>query len=423
MRLASLFRLMTVGLLFAIGLLATYFIYDRWHAYHRSDNNLQDLVMLQLSLAAMERISAERGPLNAGMGAMEEEIEPDSNKLVISRHRTDESLDALLSTLKARRTPSTIVIEHDLHILQRELALARKDADKVLLLPQPQRSSADIEQVIARMASLNKRLVRAAAILEQQVIRNNGECMINVQNARIAAALREQTGLLGSQLMPAISTGRPLRQSEIIHAHRIRERIDQLHLTLNQQLNTLSPSQIRFWQEKKQMEDNYFKQALPLIDGLLQKGEVSGNYGITAREFTDQYVPNLQAIQQLRRILLEDTIEKIDRTHTGNGILLCIAIAASALAMNFVLFILRQIRNRMILPIIEAGDVLKAPLKDLYKRTRSPLYQTQDEASEMLLSLYASRLREATQRRYPRDDHTTTTISRSAPAPSPHDPP
>lgn len=401
MRLERLFRLISCGLLVTTTLLCSYVIIDRWHAFESTRDNLYQADILQLGLSTIEKIAAERGPANASMGAGTDDTETLRTSIVSSRKKTDTTIDLMLAKLRVAPSPETTVIERDWLMLKQELAQTRALVDAILAQPPALRSSTEIAHVIDKMSALNQRIIRSTSLLEQSARHVTASAMASIQNAHIASMLRDQTGLLGSQFIPALAANRPLRKEETINVYRIRERIAQLHSMLNQKLNTLSPSQIRFWREKKQMEDNYFQQALPLIEKMMRVGQSSGNYGITPRELTEQYVPNLLAIQQLRRMLLEDLTEKNTEAHQRNRMYLIATIIGCLLLTGFVCYALYLIRQRMLLPIREAADIITTPPKNLYKRTCRAVYRTRDEASEMLLRLYAFRLRDTTRHRTP----------------------
>lgn len=397
----TLFRIISTGLLVILLMFSVSLIGNKWLIFQCHVNNAIMLDGFKNALNAMEILSAERGYTNTLLGENINVLTAEKNVLPAIRARTDDALKTLFPVLFCLPTAQRILAVRHMRLLERDLVLSRKEIDVLLSKDKRQRTLDAIGQAIQSEIQLIAYIDNTVGILSNHIEKNNASLLDYMHVIRTATVLRDVAGELGSQLMPAVILGQPLSAQDQQQYRHIRRRIDTLHLMLNQQLNiTSNLPQSLFRQQKNRLENNYFRQALRITDGILSVGKISGHYTMTSGQFTDMYVSSMASIVQLRKSL-SAYLGNVARTQKERARqLLLLNIGFCLLALLFLYLALHTIHKRMIMPIFEATLLLKDPADSLYKRTPQPMYKTRDEASSLLLSLYA--LRTGTHPRYGR---------------------
>jgi hypothetical protein len=183
------------------------------------------------------------------------------------------------------------------------LVQARADVDQVLALPQAQRSAEAIRDAVQGMVAvvpLLSPVTNPLASAAQHAYPALGD---DVQGARLAAALREYAGLLGSHFTAALVKAQPFSAAERRAIDETRGRIAQLRtlVELRLQLPDEAPSVSQAWST---VEARYFGVAQALLGQVLVQGDGDGHYGLSAAEFAALYVPEMNPILALRDALL-----------------------------------------------------------------------------------------------------------------------
>ena len=230
-----------------VGRLAT----TEWQSVHKASESLRLLEQLRQGLVAVEMVSRERGPTNGALGDVLPMTEPRAQALQEARARTDEAFDALPKAVAAAPRTSTegIDLVQSLQTARNALTQARAGVDQVLALPQPQRSAEAIRDAVYGMVAvvpLLSPVSNALASAAQHAYPVLGD---DVQGARLAAALREYAGLLGSHFTAALVKGQPFSPAERRAIDETRGRIAQLRtlVELRLQLPDKSPEVSQAW--------------------------------------------------------------------------------------------------------------------------------------------------------------------------------
>lgn len=392
MKLCTLFRVLCAGLFLLWIAFSASLLGSSWSTYECHANNMQLLEGYKQAVMAMEQLSAERGYTNTFLGEGVPVITTQKNVLAHVRTSTDDALDALVPSLTRLPTMQRFIAVRNIRLLQQQLAANRKAIDALLEEHQTKRSKANIATVIQSAIQQSPYIDNTIGILANNITRHNPSLLDDMQAIQTTTSLRNSAGQLGSILIPAIIKDQAFTEKELIAYAHIRQRIGELHIILNQQLMMANDlPQHLFRQQKNRLENNYFRHAMRFTDSIAATGQSSGNYPFNSGQFTDIYVANMASIVQLRKVLSTHLMDVagMQKQHAYAMLLLHIGLCVSSLLLlSLALYI---IHKRMMMPIIEASILLSRPPETLYRRTPHPMYRTRDEASVMLLALYAMR--------------------------------
>lgn len=303
MSLNHLLRLVGIVLATVTALLATHASWTEWRAWRAADAGSQALGDLRLALVAAERVSRERGPTNARLGAADGPADPAAMAaLVQAREATDlalAQLDAALTGLAP--SPRTAALQARVGEAGQALARARAVADGVIARPRSQRTPDAVRASVYGLVDVVPRLAPIQSALIQTARTAQPALGSDLQMLRITAELREHAGLLGSHFTAALTAQRPLTTGERHAIEQTRGRILALRFLLEQRLTgpeDTPPDLAAAWEA---VDQGYFVHAAQdIVAPLLAAGERDGRYGITAAEFAARYVPELQKVVALR---------------------------------------------------------------------------------------------------------------------------
>jgi diguanylate cyclase (GGDEF)-like protein len=341
--------LMSLCLLLTAGLVAT-----QWNTYRRGVENVQIVHHLQLALRVMQRISAERAPSNGLLGANEAESPAIRAELVQARTDSDRSIDDLLDALDSSQRDAYRPIAAGITALRAELAQARQSVDRLAGQESAQRRSSDIGAAVNNMIALTRRSVLAAILAMSDPLLRNG-----VANARLAASLHEYAEQIGSQFTAAVATGRPLRPDEVITIAKLNGRAEQLRFILELQLRSQKNNR-QLEAALNKVDIDYFGNGLPMLNGLLATGLQSGEYGMSTGQLAALYVPKMKSIVELGDLILNDAVNGIEaKTHRAKTVL-SVAIGLAGLVLAIFYWLLRNIRNRLVTPVLESAGLFVA---------------------------------------------------------------
>lgn len=355
------FRLLAVGLVLVVLVGVARLVSLEWAQFEQSQRAQQAVQRLRVALVAAEMVSRERGPTNgllgeAIAGGRPEQIE----RLKLARARTDDALQAYQRVLEDDRGPT----EHqDAHRAALELAQALRRArdriDQLLARPGEQRSAQEIRAGVQAMIDLMPRLAPAITAFAEEAQRADAQLGPAVWSARLAAELREYAGQLGSLFTPALSRQQPFTDSERLAIERVKGRIDQLHhlLGLRVSAQDRTPS-VRAAQAA--MTQRYFGNAALLLEEVERAGRSQGRYGLTPAEFAARYVPDMDAIVELRDALLSEAEQRSLHAREQSSRSMAGLAGLTTLLMALVLLILHLIRQRVVLPLLQAAAALHA---------------------------------------------------------------
>lgn len=269
--------------------------------YRRANDDLEALTYFGKVLNVANRISAERGPTNSVLG---EETAADGQarrRLTQFRALSDEALDAVASRgPEANRGFPADAVEQ----VRSRLGQARETVDAAAALPKAARSGEMIQDAMRQMfdvVDVSRPLITgtmARIVAQDQSLA--GQVMI----LQMLGDLREYAGRMGSHLATPIATRRPLSSADRDELRHTRGRLLQIWQVAEKQLELYAadPALNRALRDTGRL---YFGDGLDFITELSAAGVQSGDYGVTAAQMTDRYVPTLQPLEQLRTTFLD----------------------------------------------------------------------------------------------------------------------
>ncbi|AVS76146.1 GGDEF domain-containing protein [Paracidovorax cattleyae] len=306
MSLNHFLRLIGIVLATVTALLAAHASWGQWRSWRAADAGSRALADLGLGLVAAERVSRERGPTNARLGALDGTPDPQAvAALAKARESTDQAMAQLRAMLAARsQAPHMGALLAGADDTAQALARARAAADEVIALPHARRTPEAVRASVYGLVAIVPRLAPVNSALIQAVRTAQPSMDGDTQVLRITAELREHAGLLGSHFTAALAKQRPFTAEERNAIEQTRGRIMALQFLLEQRLarQDAPPDIAEAWEA---VDSGYFGHAArDIVAPVLAAGERDGRYGITAAQFAERYVPELGKVVALRDRLM-----------------------------------------------------------------------------------------------------------------------
>ncbi|MBB1593081.1 diguanylate cyclase [Achromobacter sp. UMC46] len=351
---------MAVGVLLLVSVLAGILLFQSWKTYSSASQARDAFAVIRATVSVMELASAERGPMNAALGADLPVPESNLAALRAARARTDAQIDQLLA-LYATPSPrfGQIGARADIQRIREALELARRNADLLIATPREPLTGDAVWEVVSAMVAVIPQW-------QASMGRDVGVAMLNevdtpgmLSLALLASELREQAGLLGSIYTPALAGHRPLTQVEHFRIERVRGRIDELRSLIDSRLAT-RPELMRS-QSFAQLQRRYFGDGLEYLEHVRQDATLPGA-GVTTStgQLAAIYVPMMGSIIQFRDVLLDAIGQSIDGYRAGALRLMLVTLAATALLVAALGLALVQFRRRVIGPFGLASRIITA---------------------------------------------------------------
>ena len=243
--------------------------------------------------------------------------------------------------------------------LVQALQQARARVDLLVQRPGAQRSAAEIRDSVQAMIDLMPRLAPAITAFAEEAQRADAQLGPAVWSAHLAAELREYAGQLGSLFTPALSRQQPFSDGEREAIDQVKGRIDQLRHLLGLRV-AASDRSAAVLSAQAAMVQRYFGNAAQLLGEVQRAGRTHGRYGLTPAEFAARYVPDMDAIIELRDALLNEAEQRsIDARQRSQRSLAWLA-ALTTVLMALVLVMLHLVRQRVVQPLMQAAEALHA---------------------------------------------------------------
>ncbi len=403
MSLHHLLRLVGTVLAAVTAILAVHANWTEWRSWRAADAGSRALADLRLGLVAAERVSRERGPTNARLGATDGPADPAAvTALAQAREATDLALVQLRAAVAGLApSPRAAALPHVVDEAAQALVQARTVADGVIARPHGLRTPDAIRASVYGLVDVVPRLAPATSALIEAVRTAQPALGSDAQALQITAELREHAGLLGSHFTAALTAQRPFTTEERHAIERTRGRIQALRSLLEQRLaqQEAPPPITQAWAA---VEDGYFGHAArAIVAPVLAAGEGDGRYGITAAQFAARYVPELQKVVALRDSVMEQ-MQRDAAAAQERALHSLVAVAgASAALWAAVAAMLYVLHARVLRPLAQTTRALQE-LAD--NRLDSPLPQpaADDEIAAVVGAVRAlqdhTRVRQALER-------------------------
>jgi len=385
MRLHRLFWLVCLLLAVTVLVLSAHIVAIEWERADRATRGLEAIERLRHMLVAAEMASRERGPSNGLMG----DITPGGDavrlaRLSESRARTDAAFSTLEQALDAsghRRDDVSAAVREAV----RNLAAGRSEISRIAQLPRSERRPDDIHAAIGRMFQVIEDLAPGLMRLMNEAQAAYPRASDALSGARLAAELREQAGRLGSQFTVALTARQPLRDSERTEIERLRGRVEQLRQLLVQR-TAAAPERTAVRGATQLMLARYFGSAMPFVESLTLRGRSSGDYDIDAAGFAARYVPDMDAIVELRDVLLEQALTEA-RVGAAEARTALVWISGGGLAaLGLLGLTLWVVHHRVVRPLEETTELIVAIARGDLERT-VPVPRHRDEVADVLKAI------------------------------------
>ncbi|RFP24084.1 diguanylate cyclase [Duganella sp. BJB488] len=351
MRLTRLFALTGAVLaLLVCGMLGR-LLWGEWLHYRAAGTGHQTLQLMQRAMVAAEKLSFERGPVNAVLG---DRVPPDPayrERLRRARADTDLALARLRDELAADSGPT--IPATALAPLHAALAAARRTVDQLAALPPPERTPERLDAAVERMFALVPLALDAVTGYTRASEQIYPSIARILMKARLAVELREYAGRLGSALTVPLAAARPLAESDHARLQFLRGRIEQLR-----QLIKLPGSDIdgepRVLAAVARMDQAYFGAGLQLVADVEQASRAGRPYGMNTGQFAQRYVPNMAPILALRDVLLDEAQAQARRDFETARRELMLALMVGAAILLALTLLLLIVRRRVVIPLLRA---------------------------------------------------------------------
>lgn len=380
MKLSRLLTASTAVLaLLVVGMLA-HITRDAWRRYEATDTGLQALRLTQRAMVAAEKLSFERGPVNAVLGEREPADPARREGLLRARAATDLALLQLERELQIDLGAPRPV---EMAPLYRALAAARGGVDQLAASPPAARTPEQLTEAVNQMFALVPLALDAVTGYTFASERAYPRISRTLIKARYAVELREYAGRLGSVLTVPLAMRRPLELEQYEQLQTLRGRIAQLRQQIQRlggdNAATLAPVIAR-------MDEVFFGAGLRLVMEIEQASRDGRDYGMDTGQFAQRYVPTMTPILALRDELLGEAQAQAQRDHEHARrelIIACLSGVAILLALTLLMLI---VRRRVILPLLRATRAVIRLGDGDYSRDPGGM-QRPDEIGDMLRAL------------------------------------
>lgn len=323
-------------------LISTY--YRELQATRLSERRLEQF---QLVMQAVNRLSAERGPVNSVLGEEPSADSPSRKRLATFRANTDAALDRLAPIAGLSR---------QLAETKRSLAHARQLVDALDKQPLRARSSQDFHGVVLAMfAAVDTAQSLVDAAISDFNTAESAHLIGTALVARMLSDIREQVGRMGSNFVASIAARAPISPEQRT-AHDIAYgRVLGFWQLVEQQTATSTDPQIAAL--RRAVREDFFGRGMAIYRDILAAG-TDGNYGFDTITFTNQIVPTFASMERLRDIYLDSAMAKVkaDGEHARQLLIIISTISLIALLLELALVAASQIL--LFRPLLSARDAV-----------------------------------------------------------------
>lgn len=344
-----------------------------WRDLRRAEHAVVLIEQLRLGMISAEMTSRERGPANGVLGADAPTPQALGHSLNEARLRTDQAYAAFAQALgQVSGDDRHQSIGRQVDGFQAALHQARLRVDALSAQPLARREPEAIKAAVDGMVRLVHMLRPSIMLVMEDLQQDQPLLSSTVSGALLAAELRELTGQLGSLLTPALSRQTALSDDERLAIERMRGRIGQLRVLLTARVQVANgASAVRHAQER--LERDYFGRAEALVRQVVQAGQTDGRYGLSTAEFAARYVPDMNAIIDMRDALLAEALQQGAALHLAQRRAMAVMLGMTGLHIALIVLGLYLMHRRVIRPLSRAAEVLQAMKEDRYVALVAPV--------------------------------------------------
>jgi diguanylate cyclase (GGDEF)-like protein len=391
MSLNRLFWLISILLMLLFLTLIGRIVHSEWFAYQRSTKSIPAIRNFQLALVAEEKLIAERGLTSSLLKQKSDDPTRVFARLERARVAGDQSLAVLQQALQAQAAPGLAQVIADVISAEQALATTRERIDFLLAQPSWHPDTEAIGAAVAMMAQSVDTFASTIAALSDNAAQADPLFRDGLDSAQLTSSMRNIAGQLGAIFIAPVIAQRPLTDHEIYAFHKLSGQIEQLYSVLELQLRTYR-HRPAFEMALDTLRDQYLDGGLGILNELFVTGHNSGHYGMSAHEVITRYRPRMDAIPQLRDLILEEMLHQAEyRNRRAAYFLLAVSILAAVALAIFVL-LMRVIRQRVLRPILDA-TALFVSLADERFNSEIPAPRHDDEIGAMMRAIHVLKAR------------------------------
>jgi len=334
-----------------IVLLSAWLISHQWREFSNSDQALADFRIFRAALLAMEKVSAERGPMNAALGESLPTPAPRIAALRLAREESDARLRELGASIEASHCQRCAALSVTAAHAITALALARKHVDDLILLPRQARSADVLDNAVNRMADDIPIIAGIADAISAEIVSGDAAILDYLRIARLSASLREQAGLLGSRFTGALASNRQLTDEEQQQVFRSEGRVEQLRSLLASHASnhpTLAPEAVR------RVNTVYGGDGLAYVAKVYRLAMLPAGADVSTGQFAEKYVPTMTPIVKLRDEILDQAYRRLHRNRALTLMTLIGAFAVAFALVGTALWLHSLFRSRILRPFSRA---------------------------------------------------------------------
>jgi diguanylate cyclase (GGDEF)-like protein len=366
---ALISRHLKIGAAVSGGLLLVFtaiILWSQWNAYVAASNAFAEFQTFRATLTAMEMVSAERGPTNVALG--EEPPIPPAHveALRAAREQSDLALDRLAGRLSPVTCPRCAPELAALNHLRADLASARKEADHLIYLPLAQSTGPELNAAVDQMIAVVPQFTQILDATQARTVAGDAGGVSFLDMARFTAMLRENAGLLGSRLIPALAARRVLSLAEQLQVENAYGHVEQLWLSI-EALAASNPS-LR-GSALNGLREQYFGHALPYVQSVRLWTPGAAQSLPTTAQFTAQYSPLMRPIVDFRDEMLHRAGEELIENRARARSRLFLAALLGALLIGVQALLVWFFRRNVIVPFVEATRAIVAIAADILPAT------------------------------------------------------
>ena len=371
--LARWFWLISVALFAMVLLVVGRLTLIDWRDLQRAEHAVVLIEQLRLGMVSVEMTSRERGPANGVLGVEAPTPQALHDALNEARIRTDRAYVAFAQALsQVSGDDRHASIGRQVDGFQAALHQARRRVDALSAQPLAQREPEAIKAAVDGMVRLVRMLRPSVMLVMEDLQQDQPVLSSTVSGALLATELRELTGQLGSLLTPALSRQTPLSDEERMAIERMRGRIGQLRVLLTARIQVAGGSEaVR--QAQAKLESDYFGRAEALVRQVMQAGQTDGRYGLSTAEFAARYVPDMNAILDMRDALLNEASQQSTAMYLAQRRNMALMLGMTGLHIALIVLGLYLMHRRVVRPLSAAAEALKAMKEDRYLPMVAPV--------------------------------------------------
>ncbi|GAA5784245.1 GGDEF domain-containing protein [Chitiniphilus shinanonensis] len=343
------------GSLLIIGialLLAGQLAWSNFERYRRNLDNLHNLALYRAALEIANAASAERGPSGSLMDNNGTASEAWRQRLAKARTRTDLALDRV-ATLLAQHPESLPAAGDTLAEVRPALDQMRMLIDSLAAQPLSERSEIEIAYAIERMFSVVDRVKPLIVEIGNHATKADRNVADAVLMAQMVGNMREYAGRLGSLFIAPLATRQPIELALRRRIGNMRGRLDELNGLLARQVGG-------YWdrpeieQARFAISQQYFGGNEQFLESILRVGRHSGDYPLSAAGFVQRYVPTMQAMEQLKHLIIETGAEAAAAERDAACWGMLFALLQGIAIAGVLALLLRTGRCRLLRPLLQA---------------------------------------------------------------------